>query len=413
MKTYSLSAYVFIVLFLLPSAVFAKENQLPLWNIQSIDTMKTSRDRARVELSNPAFDVQIQKELIAIKETGANYVAIDTPYDKEFLPYLQRWVRLARKTGLRVWFRGNWSSWEGWFDYPKSLTPQNHITKTSFFILDHPELFEDGDIFDACPECENAKYWKQPKDDAEYNAFLRAQQESLAKAFEKIDKKVYSNIASIIGGRAKEVLDKKTMESLRVVAIDHYTKDPKNMGEYVDYFTKNGAKTLVSEFGAPIPDIHGPMNENQQADFVDAVFHELYKKQDDVEGVNYYVLIDGTTAILNEDYTPRSAYYIVKRYFSPNIITGVVTNPLGDRLKDIMFKTQDITVKTNDRGEYTLFIPGRTVTMKTKTADYTNDFEIVKFSGDRQTVQKNFVLTPKKPDLFYKIRLAIQEFFKR
>jgi len=81
-------------------------------------------------------------------------VAIDTPYDDEFSPVLQVWVRAARTHGMRVWFRGNFSGWEGWFGYDK-IDGQTHLAKTKQFILDNPGLFRDGDIFTSCPECEN------------------------------------------------------------------------------------------------------------------------------------------------------------------------------------------------------------------------------------------------------------------
>ncbi|MEK7522855.1 MAG: hypothetical protein AAB569_04695, partial [Patescibacteria group bacterium] len=132
--------------------IISQEQPKYLWSIRSIDTMKTSRDKARVRLYDLNFDKEINKELQAIKNMGANYVAIDTPYDDEFLPYLTRWIKLARKTELKVWFRGNWSNWEGWFDYPKNLTPERHQAKTAEFIETHPDFFKDGDIFDPCPE---------------------------------------------------------------------------------------------------------------------------------------------------------------------------------------------------------------------------------------------------------------------
>ena len=116
MKRIILIITIIIILFILKVSVSSSEtvrNSIAtrdIWPIRSIDTMKLSRDRARAELANPAFDTVITKDLQTIKEMGANYVAIGTPYDNEFLPYLTRWVTAARKVGLNVWFRGNWSS---------------------------------------------------------------------------------------------------------------------------------------------------------------------------------------------------------------------------------------------------------------------------------------------------------------
>jgi len=88
------------------------------WDIKSIDTMKYSRDSAQVALHDPKFNEVIDAHVKRIADTGANYVAIDTPYDAEFNPVLKQWVAAARKYHLHVWFRGNFSGWEGWFDYP-------------------------------------------------------------------------------------------------------------------------------------------------------------------------------------------------------------------------------------------------------------------------------------------------------
>jgi len=71
-----------------------------LWKYQCIDTMKTTRDRAREWKNRPDLYEQIDMELTAIKETGANCVAIATPYDDEFFPYLNQWIEVARRKSL-------------------------------------------------------------------------------------------------------------------------------------------------------------------------------------------------------------------------------------------------------------------------------------------------------------------------
>ena len=386
-----------------------------LWPVRSVDTMKTSRDKARVRLYDLKFDEEIEKELLAVKNLGANYVAIDTPYDDEFLPYLKRWVKQARKTGLKIWFRGNWSSWEGWFDYPKNLTPERHQAKTAEFIETHPNLFKDEDIFDPCPECENAGFWKQPDDNEKYNEFLRNQRIVLKNSFSKIKRRVHTNIFSIIGGRAKEVLDKKTLDALdNLVTIDHYIKNPSSMAEYIDYFSQNfQTKVLVGEFGAPIPDINGSMDENQQAIFIDEVFQKLYKNKTDVFGINYNVLSQGTTKLLNDDGTERQAVGVIKNYFMPGVVKGIVTNTLGDQLKNIPVKTGDglnITA-TGRQGHYTIVIPASTVDIAVGGNKYKTvvQKEVV---GRGAEITRDVVLEPQKIGFIYRIRLTIQNLKK-
>ncbi len=415
--------YIFLIILLLACSIFyiypfstsqASIESDRLWQIQSIDTMKTSRDKARAELYNSDFDKKIEKELTAIKNTGANYVAIDTPYDNEFIPYLKRWVKLARKTGLHVWFRGNWSEWEGWFDYPINLTPDEHIKKTSAFIQEHPELFEDEDIFEGCPECENAKHWKQPEKNKEYNEYLKLQRASNKEAFEKINKNVMTNIVSVIGGRAKEVLDQGTFDAHEnVVSIDHYVKNPKLMREYINYFKdKFDAQIVISEFGAPVPDINGPMNEDQQAVFINSIFEEFYKSQNSILGINYFVSSGGTTPILNTDYTPKKAYFIVKNYFTPGIVTGKIRDPLGNPLQDVQVRTGDavISVKTDKDGNYKFAIPPRTVIVVAGGDNYNLINSSIKIEASGNKITKNFLVTPKNPGLIYKLRLFWKQF---
>jgi len=384
------------------------ESSSCLWQICSIDTMKDSRDLALQELNNPSYDAEITKQMQLIKATGANYVAIDTPYDDQFLPYLTRWVTAARAAGLHVWFRGNWSNWEGWFGYPKTMTPQEHLKKTSDFIISHPDLFADGDIFDACPECENAGYWPQPAGNQAYNQFLQEQHQTDEQAFAKIGKNVYANIESIIGGRAKEVVDKSTTDALsHTIAIDHYISDPNNMVVYVDYFYNNlQAKVLVSEFGAPIPDINGPMTEDQQATFVNQVFSQLFRHNRMVVGVNYFVLTDGSTALLNNDDSPRKVYEVIKKYFTPAVVSGTVHDTLGNPVSTITVRSRYgvINVKTDNNGNYSFKIPPQSVTLIAGGGDYTTDTKTVNIATIGAQVKQDFVIAPTNPNLLYKLQ---------
>ena len=128
-----------------------ERGKLTWWEIQSIDTVKYSRDVAREKAKDFSYDEIIDNQVRLIAETGATHVAIGTPYDSEFVPFLSRWVKAARKYNLNVWFRGNLSGWEGWFGY-KKITRAEHIQKIREFILGNGGLFAEGDIFSSCPE---------------------------------------------------------------------------------------------------------------------------------------------------------------------------------------------------------------------------------------------------------------------
>src|SRR3989338_5682012 len=135
-----------LAIWLLSRAPFNPEFYTPekirnnLFQIQSIDTMKYSRDLARAKAKDPSFDKVIDAEMKLIAGAGATHVAIGTPYDEEFIPMLSRWVRSARAHGLSVWFRGNFSGWEGWFSYPKNRRARP-LREIEAVLRKHPDLF--------------------------------------------------------------------------------------------------------------------------------------------------------------------------------------------------------------------------------------------------------------------------------
>jgi hypothetical protein len=384
-----------------------------LWEICSVDTMKISRDRARENEANPTFDTEIKREMQMIKATGAQYVALGTPYDEEFIPYLKRWVTIARSEGLHVWFRGNWSGWEGWFDYPKTMTPKEHLQKTAIFIKTHAELFQNGDIFDACPECEGSNKWPQNLMDQEYRDFIKEQRATNSAAFAAIGKDVRTDIPTMIGGHAKDVLDQETIDALdHHVAIDHYVKDLATMQEYINYFRDTfQSKVMISEFGAPVPDLNGNMNEDEQAAFVESILSELYKQKDTVMGLNYFVLNDGSTTLTNDDGSKRKVYETLRSYFSPQTIKGTVTNTLGDPLKDIAVVSSESATqtKTDTKGQYILTIPAKDQTLSTTSTTYTSTSSAITVNKNREVITKDFVVKPLYPDAIYQIREFLQK----
>lgn len=303
------------------------------WNIQSIDTMKYSRDAARGKAKSTAFANMIDMQMKNIADTGANYVAIDTPYDQEFFPMLSVWVASARKYGLQVWFRGNWSGWEGWFDYPKNMTRDQHIEKTHAFILSHPDIFEDGDIFSACPECENGGPG-DPRTTGDINGFRKfiiSEYQSDQQALKTIGKNVLANYVPMNRDVAQLVMDKSTTAALgSIVVIDHYVKLPQQYATDIENLKEStGGKIVLGEFGAPLPDVHGSMTWDQQAQWIDGVLKNVSDIAG-VEGVNYWVNAGGTTSIWNARGDASASAAILQKYFKANNAFGIVTDKLNN-----------------------------------------------------------------------------------
>jgi hypothetical protein len=361
---------------------------LQLWPTECIDTMKTSRDNARLWAARPDLTNEIDAEMTTIASTGANCVAIDTPYDAEFSNYLKAYVYGARQHGLRVWFRGNWSGWEGWFGYKATLTSAQLLAKTSAFIKENPTLFQNGDIFTAAPEAENGGPFKDltPAIYPQYRQFLLDEQATDTTAFKAIGKQVTTNWLSMNGGTAEKILSPITQSSLgNVATIDHYIKDPSLMGEFIDHFQTQGAQTVVGEFGAPIPQINGSMTESEQAAFVGKLLAQMYQRKDSVLAVNYWTLDDGSTALVNPDGTPRQVLGILKDYYSPGKLVGKVENSTGSGVAASILIDGIPRLQTSPKGLFQVLIPAGTHTLTITPNGLASRTLTLKISSDQVT----------------------------
>lgn len=290
----------------------------PLWEVRSIDTVKYSRDLSLEKLSDEGFELLIDSQVKNIAEVGTSHVAIGTPYDEQFLPYLKKWVDAARKYGLNVWFRGNFSGWERWFGYPR-IDRQTHTKKTEEFILKNPDLFVDGDIFTPCPECENGGPGdpRQNGDVLGHRAFLTYEYQVTKDAFIKIDKKVTPGYYSMNLDVAKLLMDDATTKNLGgIVVVDHYVSSADQLAKDIDAISKkSGGQIVLGEFGAPIPDIHGKMTEDEQADWIRKALSLLSNKPE-VIGINYWVGVGGSTQLWEENGKARKALEVIRYFYT-------------------------------------------------------------------------------------------------
>jgi len=363
MKRFSFFLFIIIIVAIpFVSMMFSEsktsKSDTTFWDFLSIDTMKFSRDKSREKLKDPAFDVTINNQLKDIAKTGATHVAIGTPYDDEFTPILIRWVEAARRNKLKVWFRGNFSGWEGWFGYPK-IDRQTHLTRTEEFILKNSSLFEDGDVFSPCPECENGGPGdpRETGDVGGHRQFLVDEYEASKRAFQKIgkDKDVRSNFNSMNGDVARLIMDKATTKKLGgIVVVDHYVKTPQQLSDDIDaYAQQSGGKVILGEFGAPIPDIHGTMTEEQQAEWMTDAFIELSANKN-VVGMNYWTNVEGSTEIWNSKRYARKAVEVVTKAYQPHVITGTIQNEVGRTVPQTILTSQERDTTTDSNGSFTL-----------------------------------------------------------
>ncbi len=290
----------------------------PLWAIRSIDTMKYSRDLAREKGADTDFDQIIEQQVKNIADTGASHIAIATPYDDEFVSFLTRWVKVSRDHKLKVWFRGNFSGWEKWFNYAR-IDRSQHLALTTKFIAANPTLFEDGDIFTPCPECENGGPGdpRKTRDITGHRQFLIDSTRVGNDAFAKIGKKVEVGYHSMNYDVALAVMDKETTSAVGgIVAIDHYVRTGEKMIRDIEKLKlQSGGQVYLGEIGAPIPDIHGQMSEDEQADWIRQTL-DLLIDNNSIIGLNYWVNVGGSTGLWDKSGTPRRVVSVITSYYS-------------------------------------------------------------------------------------------------
>jgi hypothetical protein len=371
------------------------------WKIQSIDTVKYSRDLAREKLNNQDFDKDIDTQVRLIAETGATYVALGTPYDPEFTPFLRRWVNAARKYGLNIWFRGNLSGWEGWFGY-KKISREEHTNNIQKFILDNKDLFTDGDIFSSCPECENGGPG-DPRNTGDidgYRNFLVEEYKVSDDAFQKIGRDVRSNYMSMNYDVANLIMDRQTTKTLgNIVVIDHYVDSPMKLSTDIQNIAeKSGGKVVLGEFGAPIPDINGKFTDAEQSTWIGEALMEI-SKIPELAGVNYWTGFGGSTELWDANYKGKTAVGVINKYFKPKIIRGIVKNEIGNPIKSADVSIGIKSVRTDENGKFVLpsvyenyeiiILANGYITKNIETSGNNNTFEIV--------------LVKEKENIFFKI----------
>lgn len=378
----------------------------PWWEFQAIDTMKYSRDPSREFLSKPdEFRAVVEEQTKQIAETGATHIGIATPYDAEFEGILEAWVIAARRHNLKVWFRGNWSGWESWFGYPR-ITREEHLQKTIEYIANHPELFEDGDVFSACPECENGGPGdpRMNGDASGHKAFLIAEHQAMDEAFKKIKRNVQTNFNSMNGDVARLIMDKPTTAALGgLVVVDHYVRTPEQLNRDVtEYAARSGGKVVLGEFGAPIPDINGQMTGEQQAEWLKQTL-QLLSENPNLAGLSYWTNRGGSTAIWNDDGVPKPAVAVLASYYTPLVAKGQVVNTLGQPLSAVTLATPQKSFVTDYAGLYDLpLFPNTTVTISTP------GYVPLELSADALVELPRLELERTSPSAWYSFRLWLK-----
>ncbi len=375
------------------------------WKVQSIDTVKYSRDLAREKSEDASFNQTIENQVKSIAETGATHVAIGTPYDEEFLPFLARWIKVARRHDLNVWFRGNFSGWEGWFGY-QPVSREEHLGLTKKFISDNGELFEDGDIFSPCTECENGGPGdpRHTGDLEGHRQFLIEEHKVAKEAFRRIGKSVSTNYNPMNGDVALLVMDEDTTQALGgIVVIDHYVEDPEQLSRDIASFVRrSGGKVVLGEFGAPIPGIHGNMTEKQQARWIEHALRKI-STIPELIGINYWTGFGGSTQLWDSKGQASPAVSELTKFYSPKVLKGFVKNELGRPIAKAKLSGDLKTTETGENGEFYFLFVSENIIVGVSAEGY-KDEELTSVEGERLVY---VVMEKQKEDIFFKIQKSL------
>jgi F5/8 type C domain-containing protein len=302
------------------------------WAIQSVDVMKYSKD----VVCNPPTAATINTMTDRIASTGANFVAISTPYDDpscgSSMNLTNAWVASARAKKLHVWFRHMGLSFEGLYGVSKTKDLAAYTQQIVNYIYANPDQFQDGDIFTPTPEPDSAGIYGvtycpticQFSSADEYNSWIQTTQAEVKAAFAKLNKNVkvgyYGQSGFIVWGEnnpdwtGKGFLTQATVDSMDgVIAMDTYPEVfGGNMASSLDgaHARWPNAQLVIGEWGT--------ITATSDAIRVQEVNNTMSAAERPyVEGINYWNLgPSGNESLLDTNLNPLPSFQTVTNYFT-------------------------------------------------------------------------------------------------
>lgn len=303
-----------------------KTNELALSGLQikSIDTQIVSKHWGEIER------VKIAEQVDLLKDLGANYIAISTPYDYEEI--IRVWAEEIHKAGLNVWFRSHWLNWEGEEGYSSDMSMTEYLDKTEKFIKLNPSLFQAGDSFTVCVEPEQV-YTKRSIEIIDwqpYNQFVIENIEMADKAFSQIGfkNKIHTNWISMNGWVVENGLFKETVDKMGVITLDHYpdqdvdlspSQRADKLAKDIELVYKKWQKPIIlGEWGYNVLD---EISDDEQKEVLSHTFGRL-KDIPFVIGINYWSHLGNSSRIIDDiegkNLNYRPAAYTLKEFFIRN-----------------------------------------------------------------------------------------------
>ncbi len=342
-----------------------KKTTKSTWKLQSVDTMKWSKDTMRGQKTESEILSLVKKD----KKLGLTHMTVDCPYDdySDYDPviesgYKEKWLNNIRANNMNVWHRQHFNEWEGDYDFQKitpRTTPSRALgdaagvlagTDTSSwlylhynYIKTHSSEFVAGDIFSPIAEIENAGYagatTDQFSDAMELWEFIRDLITVCNRAFADIglEDEIYIGFFGHSGYTVMNKIDEFTVDCEKFLSIDHYVFDDTTMSSDLD--------TIIDYFDVPLHigewGNYQDSDETTNATLVTTIYN-VFSGKTDIFGVSYWDDIGGSyESLLNSDLTEKENYYAVQNFFGGDAvfsISGVKSEPT--KIKKIQLKEQ-------------------------------------------------------------------------
>ncbi len=298
------------------------------WPIQSVSSMKETKDRICSQRDQTFINHWVSKA----KELGANFVAVETPYDNpscgSSLDYTWNWINAIRSQGLQVWHRHMPLAFEGIYDTTKQKS--DFLGMIGDYIRNNREMFKEGDIFTPIPEPQNGGIAGVTYCAAglcifdskeQFNQWLRDAMEITQNAFNQIGlggkiKVGYFGFDGFVAWGSNNpdwhgILEDATIQKMGNLTIDHY---PELIGQTME----QGLNEVMAKYpGLPI--IIGEWGSAGSTDVEEQVRNSMGAcKRKGVAGFNYWHLgMGGNEALINEDFSNRPQFDDVQSFFKP------------------------------------------------------------------------------------------------
>ncbi|MEK7150923.1 MAG: hypothetical protein AAB783_01855 [Patescibacteria group bacterium] len=298
------------------------------WAIRSVSSMKETKDKICGQDQPLFINAWVGKAV----EIGANYIAVETPYDNpacgNSLAYTKVWSDAIHARGLSVWHRHMPLAFEGIYNTPKNNS-NNYIQLISNYIKANPTVFKAGDIFTPIPEPQNGgiagvTYCPQNicmfPNAAAFNKWLRDAITASESAFASIG----------LGGKMKigyygfdgfvawgdnnpdwnGILEDATVSAMGNITIDHY---PEIVGDTME----NDLNELQTKY-PNTPIVIGEWGTITGGDVVSQVQKSMQAAiRKNVIGFNYWHMgMGGNESLINDGMINKLAFSAVKSLFT-------------------------------------------------------------------------------------------------